>query len=127
MTPFVVVAFQDRAAAELALDRLQSSGLAVREVRLHATTSDVVNADSLVTDEVASGGFFTNASALLKQLLGTRRGDDEAAGYDELVRREATLVSVQVDSTEAAQQVCELLESCGAQRASILPQQGLES
>ncbi|HTJ05968.1 MAG TPA: hypothetical protein VL624_11525, partial [Caldimonas sp.] len=68
-----------------------------------------------------------NATALFQQLLGTRHGDDEAAGYDELVRREATLVTVHVDSTEAAEEVRRLLESAGAERASTLPQPGLES
>ena len=127
MTPFVVAAFHDRAAAERALELLRSSDVAVRDVRLHATTSDVVNANAVVADEVASGGFFTNATALFQQLLGTRHGDDEAAGYDELVRREATLVTVHVDSTEAAEEVRRLLESAGAERASTLPQPGLES
>nr|HET7857702.1 hypothetical protein [Caldimonas sp.] len=127
MTPFVVAAFHDRAAAERALERLQSSGLAFRDARLHATTSDAINANALVTDEVASGGFFTNATALLEQIFGTRRGDDEAAGYDELVQRQATLVTVHVDSTETAQEVCGLLEASGAERASTLPQPGLES
>ena len=127
MTPFVVAAFHDRAAAERALERLQSSGLAFRDARLHATTSDAINANALVTDEVASGGFFTNATALLEQIFGTRRGDDEAAGYDELVQRQATLVTVHVDSTETAQEVCGLLQAAGAERASTLPQPGLES
>ncbi|MBV9891906.1 MAG: hypothetical protein JO090_13605 [Rhizobacter sp.] len=127
MTPFVVAAFQDRAAAERALERLRSSGLAIRDVRLHTTTSDVTNADALATDEVASGGFFSNAVELLDELLGTPRAKDEAADYVELVRREATLVSVHVESTEAAEQACALLQSEGAVRASTLPQRGLES
>ncbi len=127
MTPFVVAAFADRGAAERALERLRSSGLALRDVRLHATTSDTINADALTTDEVASGGFFSNAVELLDQLLGTPRGDDEAADYVELVRREATLVSVHVDSTEDAEQARALLQSEGALRASTLPQRGLES
>lgn len=127
MTPFVVAAFPDRAAAERALDRLRSSGLATRDVRLHATTPDAVNAAALETDELVSGGFFGNAVELLEQLLGTHRDDDEARSFDELVRREATLVSVRVDDAETAQQVCTLLEREGAQRVSTLPQRGLES
>jgi hypothetical protein len=63
---------------------------------------------------------------LFEQLLGTRRGDDEALDYEELVRREATLVTVHVDSREAAESVCALLESEGAVRVSTLPQRGLE-
>ena len=127
MTPFAVAAFQDRAAAQRAIDRLRSSGLEVRDVRLHTTTSDAINANALATDEVASGGFFRNAHEQLDQLLDTPRGDDEAADYDELVRREATLVTVHVDSADVAQQVCSLLQSQGALRASTLPQRGLES
>jgi hypothetical protein len=126
MTRFVVAAFHDRAAAERALDRLRASGLAMRDASLHAATSDAINAPALVTDELASGGFFTSAKVLFEQLLGVRRDNDEAVDYEYLVRREATLVTVHVDSKEVAENVCALLESEGAVRASTLPQRGLE-
>jgi hypothetical protein len=126
MAPFVVAAFHDRAAAEHAIDQLRSSGIAVRDARLHATTSDAINAAALVTDELASGGFFTSGKALFEQLLGTQRSADEAVDYEELVRREATLVTVHVDSAEAAAEVAALLGSEGALRVSRLPQRGLE-
>ena len=99
---------------------------AVREVRLHETTADASNANALTADEIASGGFFSNAVELLDQLLGTRHDDDVAADYSELVRREATLVSVHVDAAETAERVHALLESAGALRISTLPQRGLE-
>jgi len=126
MAPFVIAAFRDRAAAQRALDTLRSSGIAVREVRLNETTADASNANALTADEIASGGFFSNAVELLDQLLGTRHDDDAAADYSELVRREATLVSVHVDAAETAERVHALLESAGALRISTLPQRGLE-
>ena len=127
MTPFVVAAFADRQAAEAALERVRNSGVATRDVRLHGHTPDVRNAGALEADELASGGFFSNFRELLDGLLGTRPDDAVAADYDEMVRREATLVSVQVDSQEAARQVSELLTAEGAKRVSTLPQRGLES
>ena len=126
MTPFVVAAFRDRQAAERAFEQVRSSGLAVRDVRLHASTSDVTNANAIVADEVASGGFFSNAVELLDELLRTAHSADEAGDYDELVRREATLVSVHVDDAADAERIRALLESAGAARASTLPQRGLE-
>jgi hypothetical protein len=127
MTPSVVAAFRDRSAAEGAVQRLRESELPTRDVKLHDSTPDATNAGALEADELVSGGFFGNALHLLDQLLGTRADEDKASDYDELVRREATLVSVQVDSTDAAQQVCDFLRAQGAQRAATLPQRGLES
>lgn len=126
MTPFVVAVFAGRRAAEAALEHLRSSGLATRDVRLQDHTPDVRNAGALEVDELASGGFFSNFRELLDGLLGTRRDDGEAADYDEMVRHEATFVSVQVDSPETARRVSELLTAEGAQRVSTLPQAGLE-
>jgi hypothetical protein len=126
MNPSVVAAFADRAAAEAALERLRTSGLATREARLHEDTPDVSNAAALEVDEVVSGGFFGNAARLLNELLGTRPDEKHAADYDEMVRREATLVTVQVDSQEIAGRVSALLAEAGARRVSTLPQPGLE-
>ena len=127
MTPFVVAAFSGRAAAEAALERLRNSGIATRDARLHDTTSDVSNVGALEADELVSGGFFGNALELLNHLFGVRPGETHAADYEEMVRREATLVSVHVDSAEDARRVAELLSAEGAQRVSTLPQPGLES
>ena len=63
---------------------------------------------------------------LFEQLLGSGRADDEAIDYEDLVRGETTLVTVHVDSAQAAEEVRALLESEGAVRASTLPQRGLE-
>jgi hypothetical protein len=127
MTPSVVAAFADRPAAEAALERLRRSGLATGDIRLHATKAPVTNAGSIRLDEVASGGLFSNGLSLLDQLFGTRTDERHAADYEDLVRREATLVSVQVDTTDTAKQVCELLGAEGATRVSTLPQPGLAS
>jgi hypothetical protein len=126
MNSSVVAAFQDRAAAEAALERLRSSGLPTKDARLHLTTSDASNAAALEVDELVSGGFFGNGRRLLDELFGTRPDDRNAADYDEMVRREATLLTVEVDSTDAAQRVCELLATEGARRVSTLPQPGLD-
>ena len=127
MHPFVVAAFHGRAAAEAALERLRASNIATRTARLHDTTPDARNAAALEFDEVASGGFFGNARELLHDLLDTPSDPENAVDFDELVKREATLVSVSVDSQDAARQVRELLEASGAKRVSTLPQAGLES
>ena len=126
MTPSVVAAFADRTAAEAALERLRTSGLPLRGARLHQSTSDVSNAASLEVDELVSGGFFGNATRLLDTLFETHHDEKHAVDYDEMVRREATLLSAEVDSDDAARQVCELLRAAGAQRVSTLPQPGLE-
>jgi hypothetical protein len=127
MTPFVVAAFRSRSAAERAIERLRDSGVATRGVRLHATTSDVTNAASLEADELVTGGFVGNAAKILDELFGTRPDPGRAETYDEMVRREATLVSVQVETSEAAAQLADWFSAEGAERVSTLPQRGLES
>lgn len=127
MTPFVVAAFKDRPAAQGALDRLRSSGIATGSARLHETTSNVTNAGALELDEFASGGFFGSAAEVLDELFGTRPDEGKAQTYGEMVRREATLVSVQVYTSDAAARVCDLFRQAGAERVSSLPQRGLES
>jgi hypothetical protein len=126
MTPFVVAAFRTRSAAERAIERLRDSGIATRGVRLHATT-DVTNAASLEADELVTGGFVGNAAKILDELFGTRPDPGRAETYDEMVRREATLVSVQVETREAAAQLADWFSAEGAERVSTLPQRGLES
>ena len=127
MTPSVVAAFENRAAAEAALNRLRDSGLPATDIRLHATDAPVTNAGSIRLDEVLTGGIVSNGLSLFDQLLGTRPDERHAADYEDPVRREATLVSVQVDTTDTAKQVCELLDAEGATRVSTLPQPGLRS
>lgn len=125
MTPFVVAAFRHRGAAEAAAQRVRQAPEA-RSVHLHDSTSDVENAATLEIDETVTGGFFGNAASLLDGLFNTRPGDAHAHNYDDLVRREATLLSVSVDSRAAAKKVEELLTEAGAERVSTLPQAGLE-
>jgi hypothetical protein len=127
MTPFVVAAFADRRAAEMASERLRGSGLTRGDVRLHDHSADVTNAAALEVDEVVSGGFFGNGAKLLDELFGTRPDERHAADYADMVRREATLLSVEVDSSETARRVADLLTAEGAQRVSTLPQPGLDS
>ena len=126
MTLSVVAAFIDRSAAEAALERLRTSGLPTRDARLHHRSSDVSNAASLEVDEIVSGGFIGNAVGLLDGLFGTHPDERNAADYAEMVRREATVLTAQVDSEDTARRVCELLTAAGAQRVSTLPQAGLE-
>lgn len=127
MTPSVVAAFTDRSAATSALERLRTSSLPTRDARLHQPTSDVGNAASLEVDEVVSGGFFGNAARLLDGLFDTRPDKKDAADYAEMVRREATLLSAEVDTDDTAREVADLLTAAGAQRVWTLPQPGLES
>jgi hypothetical protein len=127
MTPSVVAAFPDRPSAEAAVERLRGSGLPTHDVRLHDTQPDAENAAALQVDEVVSGGFFGNAAHLLDGLFNTKPDEARAETYADVVRREATLVSVQVDDRETAEQVEAMLTDAGARRVSTLPQPGLES
>jgi hypothetical protein len=126
MTPFVVAAFRDRSGAESALERLRGSGLPTREPRLHGAP-DVSNAAVVEIDELATGGFFGNVAKLLDDLLNTPPAQTQATDYDDLARRKATLVSIEVDTPETAKAVADLLNASGAERVSTLPQPGLES
>ena len=126
MTPFVVAAFKDPAAADAAVERLRGSGTTTREIRVE-TAPDVMNAASIEVDEMASGGFFGNAARLLNDLLGYRPDDRHAVDYDDLAHKEARVVTVVLDSKDSAQEVVELLTAAGADRVSALPQPGLDS
>lgn len=127
MIPAVVAAFHDRSTAEAAAERLRQSGIATRDVRLHASTADVSNPGAIEADELVTGGLLGNGMRLLQELFGTRSKESEATDYDEMVRREGTLLTVQVDSSDIAQQVSRLLTAEGAERVATLPQAGLET
>jgi len=126
MTPFVVAAFKDRLAADAAVERLRAGGPPAREVRVD-TAPDVLNAAAIEVDEMATGGFFGNAARLLDELLGHPPDDRHAVDYDDMVHKEARVVTVVLDSTDAAQEVADLLAAAGADRVSALPQPGLDN
>jgi hypothetical protein len=126
MTPFVVAAFKDRDAAEAAVERLRNSGPSTREIRVD-TAPDVLNAASIEVDEMATGGFFGNAARLLNDLFDYRADDRHAVDYDDLAHKEARVVTVVLDSSDAAQEVADLLAAAGAERVSALPQPGLDN
>lgn len=125
MNPRVAAAFKDRSAADAAAERLRHSGLAIRSVRVDGA-SDVVNSASIEVDEMATGGFFGNAAKLLDGLFDISPDEQRATDYDELVRRDAAIVTVEVDSRDAAEKVMNLLGAEGAERVSTLPQRGLD-
>jgi hypothetical protein len=124
MTPFVVAAFKDRVAADAAVEHLRRSGPPTREVRVDSAP-DVLNAATIEVDEMATGGFFGNAARLLDDLLGYRPDDRHAVDYDDMVRKEARVVTVVLDPGESANEVVDLLTAAGADRVSALPQPGL--
>jgi hypothetical protein len=109
MIAAVVAAFHDRPAAEAAAERLRDSGIATGDVRLHASTSDVSNPGTIAADELVTGGLLGNGLRLLQELFGTHPKDSVATDYEEMVRREGTLLTVQLDSSDVAQQVARLL------------------
>ena len=125
MTPFVVAAFKDRLAADAAVERLRAGGPPTREVRVD-TAPDVLNAAAIEVDEMATGGFFGNAARLLDELLGHPPDDRHAVDYDDMVRKEARVVTVVLDPGESAKDVVDLLTAAGADRVSALPQPGLD-
>ena len=124
MDPFVVAAFKQRAAAEDAVERVRSSGIATREIRVD-TAPDVINAATIEADEMATGGFFGNAARLLNDLFDHRNDERLAVDYDDLAHKEARVVTVVLDSRDSARQVEALLTAAGAERVSVLPQAGL--
>ncbi len=73
-------------------------------------------------DELVSGGFISNMSALLDGLFDHPVAEGNAATYADVVRSEGTLVSVQAEGAEEAQRYEGLLRRAGAVRISILPE-----
>ena len=126
MSPLVVAAFPDRASASAAAASLAESGIAGLEVRLHSRTAPVDNSLTVEADELATGGMVGNFIELLDELFQVRPSDTTAVTYDDMVRREGTLVSVRVPSAADAERVSAELEKRGALRISRLPQPGLE-
>jgi len=126
MTPFVVAAFKDPAAADAAVERLRASGPPTREVRVESAP-DVLNAGAIEVDDMATGGFFGNAARLLDELLGYRPEDRNAVDYDDMARKRARVVTVVLEARDSAQQVVDLLTAAGADRVSALPQPGLDN
>lgn len=126
MTPFVVAAFNDLAAAHAAVERLRASGLPTREIRVDSVP-DVLNAATIEVDEMASGGFFGNFARLLSELLDHPADERHALDYDDMVRKEARVVTVVLDSNESSRAVADLLTAAGARRVSTLPQPGLDN
>lgn len=123
----IVSAFENPVEAHAAADRLTANGFAADSVQLHDHASLVRNAAALETDELASGGFFTNLLGLFEQLLGTARPPGEADSYSEMVRREGTLLTLHVATAADAQRAREVLQAAGAKIVSSLPQAGLET
>jgi len=126
MTPFVVAAFNDRAAADAAVERLRTSGPPAREIRVESAP-DVINAATIEVDEMASGGFFGNAARLLNELFDHPTDERYAVDYDDLVHKEARVVTVVLNSSGSAKEVADLLTAAGARRVSALPQPGLDA
>ena len=118
----VVSSFADHPAAQAALDQFARQGVPRTRIRLHVTTPTSRNAAALEVDELASGGFFSNMSALLDGLFSHPVAEGKAATYADVVRSEGTLVSVQAQGAQEAQRYEGLLRSAGASRVSILPE-----
>ena len=125
MTPFVVAAFKDHHAADAAVERLRASGPATREIRVE-NAPDVLNAATIEVDEMATGGFLGNAARLLDDLLGSHPEDRHAVDYTDLVRNEAKIVTVVLESGDSAPEIVDMLMTAGADRVSALPQPGLD-
>ena len=115
LSPMTVVAtFADRASAQIAVDALTRDGIPSSAIHLHEKGAEPRNATGVVLDEYASGGFFTNFTHLLDDLLGAPH---QSPTYEDLVRFEGVAVSVQVASDQADRVEARLREE-GAERAS---------
>ncbi len=118
----VVSIFADRPAAQAALDQLARHGVPPARISLHERTPTSRNAAKLEVDELVSGGFISNMSALLDGLFDHPVAEGNAATYADVVRSEGTLVSVQAEGAEEAQRYEGLLRRAGAGGISILPE-----
>ena len=126
MNPSVIAAFENRAAADAALDRLAREGVRTRDIRVDAAP-DVINAATIDVDEMATGGFFGNAARLLDDLFDRPADERRAVDYQDLVRRFAFIVTVELETGADAKSVAERLSAAGAKRVSTLPQPGLDA
>jgi hypothetical protein len=126
MVPLVLAAFESQPAAEAAAERIRqiSSTLVVS---LYETTPDSTNAGAIEADEMVTGGLLSDAANLLNGIFGSHVDKEQATDLGDVVGRKATVVSVHVDSPEAARRVASLLTESGGQRVTTLPQPGLES
>ena len=111
----VVASFSNRDVAHRALYSLRQSGVPSADVHLHEKGMQPRNADGVMLDEYATGGFFTNFAHLLDGLMGTPR---KSPSYDELVQFEGVVVSVQVTGEDAIAQVEGRLRTAGAEKVS---------
>lgn len=118
----IVSIFADQPAARTALEHLAQEGVPRPCIRLHEKTPTSQNAAKLEVDELVSGGFISNMSALLDGLFShpVRQGD--AATYAGVVRSEGALLSLQANGPEEAKRYESLLQHTGALRVSILPE-----
>ncbi len=118
----IVSIFADRPAVETAIATLAREGVPAARVRIHENMPTSRNATKLEADELVSGGFIGNMSALLDGLFSHPVREGDAATYAGVVRSEGTLVSMQAHGPEEAQRFESLLRQAGALRVSILPE-----
>ena len=118
----VVSIFADHPTAQAALDQLARQGVPRTRISLHEKTPTSRNAAALEADELVSGGFISNMSALLDGLFSHPVAKGNAATYADVVHSEGTLVSMQAQGAEEAQRYGGLLRSAGALRVSLLPE-----
>jgi hypothetical protein len=126
MTPFVVAAFKDRRRADAAVERLRAGGPTTREVRVD-TAPDVMNAAVHRGRRDGERRLLRQRGPAAEDLLGYPPDDRHAVDYDDLAHKEARVVTVVLDSGDAAQEVADLLAAAGADRVSALPQPGLDN
>lgn len=112
----ILARFPDRAAAQRAAERLVDAGFRSEGIHVHQRGTPPRNAAGLEFDEYASGGFFTNALALLDDLFDKRPAPNEAETYADVIRQEGVGVSVGVDSEGRAEEAERVLSAAGAMK-----------
>lgn len=108
----LVASFADRDAAQRADAALMQIGIASNDVHLHEKGLKPHDADGVVFDEYATGGFFTNFAHLLDGLMNKPR---KSLSYDELVQFEGMALSVHTDEAQAERVETQLRQS-GAEK-----------
>lgn len=109
----VIGAFDDRTAAQRAVDRLVQAGIDRQDVHLEQRDPSL---ESGAQPQRQSGHGSSGIGGFFSSLFGSedQANTGHAHTYDEAVRRGSTVVVVDADNEQQADQACEILHELGA-------------
>ena len=111
----VICAFDDRADAQRAMDRLVERGFSRDMVHLQSreSYSGAATSDASGTSDDDDHGFFHSISRFFSDLFGTSDSSGEAGHYAEAVRRGSTVVLVDAVDEQEAERARDLMDEMG--------------